>query len=302
MPITDFDNRGFAEVYLYDASRREVTCVSCDPAGQRPAGSRPRANAGLVEPNLGGPYQDDVPTFSGDGSRLIFRSRDQLVAEDVNDRNDVYEYVAGRVRLLSGGRSAQDANPLSISDEGATVMFSTYDSLVPEDRDHGDQDIYVVRRSGGFASPAPSSPAPECTGDPCQGSPVSPPTPIVPRSNGPGAGEQPAPKRVAKASADAITLPDMAGRRSAARTGKVRLVLTVTGAGRVGVRTDARVGGAVRIVGTASTTVRNATKRRVALTVVLTAAACRQLSRTGRLSRRSRRSSTASWQPSQPSD
>ncbi len=42
LQITDFDNRGYAEVYLYDVGLKMLTCVSCDPAGQRPPGSRAR--------------------------------------------------------------------------------------------------------------------------------------------------------------------------------------------------------------------------------------------------------------------
>ncbi len=73
-----------------------------------PAREPRKADAGLIEPNITGSEQDEVPTFSADGARLIFRSRDQLVDEDVNDRIDVYDYAEGKVHLLSGGPALKD--------------------------------------------------------------------------------------------------------------------------------------------------------------------------------------------------
>ncbi len=133
-------------------------------------------------------------------------------------------------------------------------------------------------------SAAPSGTTPECVGDTCQGSPNNAATAGVPHSETAARpGDQPAPRPCSQA----VGWRDRAARcgrpRSAIRTGRLRLVLTVTGGGRVGVRVNARTSGAPRTAGTAVTTVRGSARRRVALTVTLSSAARRHLARSGRL-------------------
>jgi Tol biopolymer transport system component len=155
------------EVYVYDAANDRVTCISCNPSGQRPAGA----------PN-GGPAADSelpsLPTFQplnrqpgvrNDGS-IFFSSRDVLVPEDINGKMDVYEWKNGRVRLISSGSDGTDSFLASSSDSGDDVFFLTRERLVATDRDEA-LDIYDARAGGGLPQTRERS---ECEGiEGCQG-------------------------------------------------------------------------------------------------------------------------------------
>ena len=114
--LTGYDTRDAAsnvpdqEVYLYDADGTgHLVCASCNPTGARPAGIDVNGNtlvdvehgewenrwlAGNIPPwtsyvLLQALYQS---RYLSDGGRLFFNSNDALVPQDVNGREDVYEY------------------------------------------------------------------------------------------------------------------------------------------------------------------------------------------------------------------
>jgi NHL repeat len=181
-----------AEVYLYDASAGggtgKLTCVSCNPSGQRPAGRELKVEGTPTTWAAAGipPYQTEFyggRVVSANGDRVFFDSYESLVAGDQNGPvADVYEWEApgagdcvvggsgyseanaGCISLISTGKSPVDSEFLDASVDGGNVFFATDQSLVPQDP--GQYDIYDAHELGGFPQ-SPASPAP-CVGDACQ--------------------------------------------------------------------------------------------------------------------------------------
>jgi hypothetical protein len=226
-PLTGYDNRDAVsgerdeEVFLYSFARDELVCASCDPSGARPhgvfdtpvfpgllvdhpfnwvkhwlAGSIPSG----IRASLGDSYY--VPRFLADSGRLFFNSPDQLVPQDSNGKEDVYQYEPvgvgdcseqgstfssksnGCVGLISSGTSPEESAFLDASESGNDVFFLTASSLVPRDVDKA-LDVYDARVGGG--EPQIVKPI-ECSGDACQ-SPVQAPNDPTPGSltfSGPG--------------------------------------------------------------------------------------------------------------------
>jgi hypothetical protein len=180
--LSDYENRGDSEVYLYSAATATLTCVSCNPTGERPRG--PSSIPGAVADGSGSEatrlYKPRV--LSADGARLFFDSEDALAVQDTDNRPDVYEWEAGGsgscgrpagcVNLISSGRAAGGASFLDASEGGSDVFFLTDGSLVPSDP--GGADIYDAREGGGF--PVAAEPL-ACAGDSCQSLPPEPEDP-----------------------------------------------------------------------------------------------------------------------------
>jgi hypothetical protein len=178
--LTAFDNSGHSEVYLYDAANGSLSCASCGPDGDLPAGDASLSAEGELSPNF------KTHGISEDGSHVFFQTTDALVPEDVNGRKDVYEYRDGNVALISSGTSNYPSAFWTASSDGADVFFSTRDALVGQDVDGGATDIYDARVNGGFPTPVPPNP---CEGDKCGNQAASPPTfvgPATTSSNGRG--------------------------------------------------------------------------------------------------------------------
>lgn len=188
--LTDYDNNGETEVYLYTAASDSLTCVSCNPTGERPLG--PSTIPGAFA--NGTAYRAYKPrALSADGRRVYFDSFDALVSQDTNHDRDVYQWQAqgsgtcakagGCVNLISSGRSEDGATFIDASATGADVFFTTDGSLVPSDP--GSTDLYDARVGGGFPVPVPPIP---CVADACQPLPPEPedPTPgtLLVRPNG----------------------------------------------------------------------------------------------------------------------
>ena len=178
--IGEYDSEGKAEVYLYSLGSG-LTCVSCNPTGERPLG--PSTISGAVK--NGSALQAYKPrNLTADGTRLYFDSFDSLAPQDSNEDRDVYQWEAqgigscatagGCVNLISSGRSEGGASFVDASADGSDVFFTTDGSLVPGDP--GSTDLYDARVGGGF--PSPPVPIP-CLGDSCQPLPPEPedPTP-----------------------------------------------------------------------------------------------------------------------------
>jgi hypothetical protein len=105
---------------------------------------------------------------------------------------NIYEYHNGRVSLISDGQdvsrndSFSDVELLGTDESGNDVLFSSGDSLVPQDTDDN-VDIYDARVDGGFPSPTTSS----CAGEECQGPLGSVPTLLSPGSQFQAGGNPP---------------------------------------------------------------------------------------------------------------
>jgi hypothetical protein len=173
-----------SELFLYDAGTQQLTCVSCNPTGERPRGpaSIPGAIANGKAPGATDAYKPR--NLSGDGKRLYFDSKDALVSKDGSATQDVYEWEAGGegscaspggcLSLISSGKSPEASTFIDASSDGSGVFFLTGDSLVPSDP--GSADLYDARVEGGYPIPTPPIP---CEGDACQNVPFPPedPTP-----------------------------------------------------------------------------------------------------------------------------
>ena len=168
--LTGYDNGGVQEVYVYDAGTGQTMCASCRADGRRPTGAaslplaadrfRPAASAASVVAT--------ARSISDDGRRVFFSTFDRLVPEDVNSASDAYEFLDGKVYLLSGGRGSENSLFMQASADGSDVFFSTRERLTGTDKDEL-VDIYDARISGGYVEPPASS---ECVQDSCQGAPT----------------------------------------------------------------------------------------------------------------------------------
>jgi hypothetical protein len=167
------------EVFLYAATGNgsQLSCVSCNPSGERPRGPSSISAGADFGPGIG-IYESRV--ISENGSRVFFESYDGLVPQDTNGRRDVYEYEDGNVYLISssGGGDA-NASFVDASADGDDVFFITATSLVPQDTDQL-VDLYdaraphVLGEAVGFG--APEAPLPcggeaECRGPPSTSAP-----------------------------------------------------------------------------------------------------------------------------------
>jgi hypothetical protein len=201
--LTNYDNHGHAELYLYDAASGRLRCVSCNPTNLPPTGeaglqeqpepfAAPRTKAPVLTRNL-----------STNGKRVFFDTPDRLVSADRNDVNDVYEweepdptegdadscsttspsFVAssgGCLFLISGG--GEEAGPSYFGDadeNGHNVFFFTKQRLVAQDQDVL-QDMYDARVGGGIPIQNVVSPAP------CEEESCLPAVPGAPSESAPG--------------------------------------------------------------------------------------------------------------------
>ncbi|MGA9284942.1 MAG: hypothetical protein WBV85_05815 [Solirubrobacteraceae bacterium] len=156
-----------SEVYVYDAVKGSLTCVSCNPTGARPLGP---SNFSTV---VNGPSVQVRPrNFSEDGSRLFFQSYDALVPRDSNGHQDVYEYDDGLVYPVSNVAGDFNSQFLDAGANGDDVFIATADRLLAQDRDLR-IDIYDARSGGGF--PVNVVPSVCDNGDACKPSPTAQP-------------------------------------------------------------------------------------------------------------------------------
>lgn len=212
-PLTGYDSTDQAtgaadlQVYVYDSTAENLSCVSCNPTGQRPEG-RPVVVEGYLSTRAAA-YLPTYPTelygsraLSEDGSRVFFNGYEALLPRDTNGRADVYEWEApgagdcavgspdysppngGCINLISTGQSPSDSEFVDASADGRDVFFTTASSLLPQDP--GLIDIYDAREEGGY--PPPPIPTPSCEGEACQGAPAPPNDPTPASSAFEGAG------------------------------------------------------------------------------------------------------------------
>lgn len=160
------------ELFLYDAESGDLSCVSCDPGGDRPVDdTRIFGRAEFLRFAYGPRY---APRFVLDSGQVFFDTQNPLSAQDVNGFQDVYEYRSGIHRLISSGAGQGGSAFVDASVDGRDVFFVTPEALVRSDRDGGLPSIYDARIGGGFAEP-PLQPPP-CAGEDCR--PPGPPPPV----------------------------------------------------------------------------------------------------------------------------
>ena len=250
----DTSRSGARQIFRYDAQTGELIRISIGNDGFNDNGNRSAPtpcgtnfcaeDAGIpARTPQHGPRTD--PTMSHDGSSVFFMSPVALTPHALDDvpigtdfrdgvtpgyAQNVYEWHAGHVSLISDGRDAsRDAGQtplcegavssvclLGADGSGQNVFFSTADQLVPQDTDTL-LDYYDARVGGGI----PFTPPPEpCSGDNCKPPPSATPPDQVPGSVTFVGPADPAPAR-SKAAATRIKLIRKRGTRSA-------LILTVS--------------------------------------------------------------------------
>jgi hypothetical protein len=207
---------GAYQVFRYDASTGELIRISIGEGGFNDNGNRAAPtpcsldglcseDASIVRPYVSSARTD--PTLSHDGTRVFFMSPLALTPRALDDvpvttpngqpqyAQNVYEWHAGHVSLISDGRDAsKGANDtcqnssssvclIGASGSGQDVFFSTADQLVPQDGDT-ELDFYDARVGGGFPHTPPPVP---CQGDNCKPPPSGTP-PNDPRGSGTASG------------------------------------------------------------------------------------------------------------------
>jgi Tol biopolymer transport system component len=146
VPETDLPGtENCREVFLYDATNRVLTCVSCNPSGEQPSGP-----SGLRQLTTRG-FTEYVPRNVLDDGTVFFDSADDLVPEASEARENVYEYENGHVYPLSDVTGAYESFFLDASANGNDVFFATANDLIPKLTGGGDNiSIYDARVDGGF--------------------------------------------------------------------------------------------------------------------------------------------------------
>jgi hypothetical protein len=163
------------EIFRYDSSSGQLSCLSCAPATVTPSGN-------AVISDVDEEDNDDDETgglvavtpgrgMSADGSRVFFDTPDALVPRDVNGMRDVYEWENGTIYLISSGRSTENSYFLDASESGDDAFISTTEGIAPGDTDGG-RDVYDARIPRPGDNPPPA--AVPCQGSVCQGAPSVP--------------------------------------------------------------------------------------------------------------------------------
>jgi hypothetical protein len=181
------------ELYLAHAGQG-ISCVSCNPTGEAPAGPSGVQRIPPVGFRLFRTYAFMTRNLSPDGKRVVFDSADRLVAGDQNNVNDVYEWEAkGKGSCVSdaqdGGclylisRGAADSGPSWLGDvdeAGGNIFFFTSQQLVAGDRDEL-VDVYDARVEGGIWAQQAEPPARCKEETTCRGA-----APVAPNPSSPG--------------------------------------------------------------------------------------------------------------------
>lgn len=183
--LTGYDNAGHDELYLFDATADNLTCVSCNPPGvPTTTDAYLSESPALVGPASAGSRLFLTRNLSKDGTRAFFQTAEALVPQDTNGVSDVYEWEregtgscpsggGGCVYLISTGQSTSASYFGDASADGGDVFFFTRQSLVGQDQDTN-SDAYGAREGGGIAAQNPAAPA-SCSAEACRGALPSPP-------------------------------------------------------------------------------------------------------------------------------
>jgi hypothetical protein len=240
-----------------------IKCVSCRPDGNPPTLTAPTTDQ-LV--NVNPAAQLDQRVQSDDGKHVFFNTLEPLLPQDISPANDVYMWENdgtphGTLALISTGRSKYGSGFVGASADGNSVLFTSYDRLLPG-VGQDTKKVYAARLNGGFAPP-PAATA-ECTGDACRGMPTPPPPPTdVPSATAEGRGN------VSSADGAAVRLVLGKISRNAqlrlARNGALTLALRATGADTIRTSLAARIGNRYITSSSASRNLKKAGSVRITL-------------------------------------
>jgi hypothetical protein len=190
------------EVYRYDATNEELTCVSCGP-GPGPATGNARLqtinySGGLAEVEPATP-NSPVESLTTDGNTVFFESTEGLLPQDGNETKDVYRWNKDSgLALISTGQDVGESALYGVTPGGSDVIFATRQQLLPQDENGSTIRLYDARVGGGFPPPESTVTEP-CAGDACQGAASSAPeAPNVASSSLSGGGNVPAKLKCAR--------------------------------------------------------------------------------------------------------
>jgi hypothetical protein len=201
--LTRDDSSTAKQVFEYDAQTGALVRISVGQDGFRDNGNVSGGDASIVALDSTSHNAIDARggaigrTMSDDGAYVLFQSPIGLTPGALNNvtidsagdlAQNIYEYHAGRVSLISDGRDTtlmpdsllpkSGVQLVGVSATGRDVLFTTGDALVPQDTDT-QLDIYDARIGGGFPA---STPPGRCEPEACQGSAASPPLFTAPSS------------------------------------------------------------------------------------------------------------------------
>jgi hypothetical protein len=165
--LTDYENEGHIEVYVYEAPNARVTCASCPSNGQASTG-----DAALPDSNQE-QGKNSLPQAVTDDGTVFFDTASRLLPADTNGMRDVYAYQGGSVELISPGNAPFSAKFVAASPSGDDVFFKTAQGLVRQDDDQL-FDVYDARVGGGIASQN-ATPTSSCSGEGCRSPAASAP-------------------------------------------------------------------------------------------------------------------------------
>jgi hypothetical protein len=168
------------DVFLYDYVADELTCVTCTSLPAR--GHSNLGNQEFHEKGMGDEYPRSVLS---DGTVFV-DTPNRLLARDLNNVGDAYEWQAGEYGLLSTGTSSSPSNFGDSTADGSVVFIRTTEQLVPQDVD-ANIDVYAVRENGGLTAQHPPAEPEPCLGDECRGPAPVAAEPPVPASGSPRA-------------------------------------------------------------------------------------------------------------------
>ena len=101
---------------------------------------------------------------------LFFDSRDALVPNASDGRQNVYEYEDGHIHAISDVAGGYESFFMDASPDGSNVFFATADQLLPEDKSNN-VEVWDARVGGGY--PVTSTPPPCDNGDACKPPPYA---------------------------------------------------------------------------------------------------------------------------------
>ncbi len=188
--LTSDDSSTIPQAFEYDAQTGSLVRISIGQDGFNDDGNTDRP---LDAPRKVLVANDGVAFFeSGDGLTPQAIDNDLLNPEEIieNQRlvQNVYEYRAGNVYLISDGHDTSGLVALNFIDpSGANVFFETESQLASQDGD-SQVDTYDARIDGGFSSPPPVS---SCVTDACQGALGAAPALLSPSSEFQAGGNPP---------------------------------------------------------------------------------------------------------------
>lgn len=162
-PSTQFGATGTVscrQLYRYDDIDGSVECVSC-------------LHGGVTARKVGakGPSSNEIYAMSADGGTVAFVTEQRLLPVDVNDDADVYEWINGRLRLVTDGVSdfqVGQAAPrvFAVDADGGGILFAVAAPNLTGFEEDGLANLYQARIGGGFE---PIAPTVHCKEESCQG-------------------------------------------------------------------------------------------------------------------------------------